>query len=424
MTSPDATPATREGILSSLGPGLALAATGVGAGDLLAALVAGATFGEVLGWAIALGALLKLALNEALARWQLATDTTLLEGWCAHLGRPFQVVLVAYLTVWTFVVAGGLMAACGAAAHAVWPVVGIPVWGAIHSMAAAALVLAGRYAVFEHVMKALVGVMVATLIASVGLVGIDLCAALRGLLLPLLPAGSAATVVGVMGGVGGSVTMLAYGYWIREHGWSGPRMLPTVRRDLAVGYLLTGVFGVAMLLVAATVLLGAVPEGSGALTACGNAIRDGASTRFGPATGALARALFLAGVWAAVATSMLGVWQGVPYLCADLLRNLRGRMGGGIDTRGVAYRAVLAWLAVPPMVLLVIERPMWVVRLYTTTSGLFMPLLAGSLLWLGRRRDLMGGLRLGAASTAALAASLVLFGVLAVRQIADVVFVR
>ena len=73
-------PVKRAGFLRSLGPGLALAATGVGAGDLLAALVAGATFGEMLGWAIALGALLKLALNEALARWQLATDTTLLYG--------------------------------------------------------------------------------------------------------------------------------------------------------------------------------------------------------------------------------------------------------------------------------------------------------------------------------------------------------
>lgn len=414
-------PVERAGFLRSLGPGLALAATGVGAGDLLAALVAGATFGEMLGWAIALGALLKLALNEALARWQLATDTTLLEGWCAHLGRPFRVVLVAYLAVWTFVVAGGLMAACGAAAHAVWPVVGIGAWGAVHSLAAASLVLAGRYAVFERVMKALVGVMVATLVASVGLVGVDLWSALRGLLLPLLPAGSAATVVGVMGGVGGSVTMLAYGYWIRERGWSGPRALATVRRDLGVGYLLTGVFGIAMMLVAATVLLGAVPEGSGALTACGDAIRQGAASRFGAATGALARGVFLTGVWAAVATSMLGVWQGVPYLCADLLHNLRGLATDSVDPRGVAYRMVLAWLAVPPMVLLVIERPMWIVRLYTTTSGLFMPLLAGSLLWLGRRRDLMGALRLGTASTAALAASLALFGILAVRQLVDVV---
>ena len=225
MTGPCPPTVKRLGFLRSVGPGLALAATGVGAGDLLAALVAGASFGDVLAWAIALGAALKLAMNEALARWQLATGSTLLEGWCTHLGRPFQVLLVGYLVVWTFVVAGGLMAACGAAAHAALPMVGIPVWGAIHSVAAAVVVLLGGYAVFEGVMKVLVGVMVATLITSVGLVGVDLWSAIRGLLVPLLPEGSAATVVGVMGGVGGSVTMLAYGYWIRERGWSGPGML-------------------------------------------------------------------------------------------------------------------------------------------------------------------------------------------------------
>ena len=81
------------------------------------------------------------------------------------------------------------------------------------------------------------------------------------------------------------------------------------------------------------------------LTACGDAIRQGAASRFGAATGALARGVFLTGVWAAVATSMLGVWQGVPYLCADLLHNLRGLATDSVDPRGVAYRMVLAWLA-------------------------------------------------------------------------------
>ena len=67
--------------LRLLGPGLAVAATGVGAGDLLAAMLAGAEFGEILLWVIILGAGLKFALNEGVARWQLATETTLIEGW-------------------------------------------------------------------------------------------------------------------------------------------------------------------------------------------------------------------------------------------------------------------------------------------------------------------------------------------------------
>ena len=42
-------------------------------GDLMSALIAGARHGTALLWVIALGAVLKFALNEGVARWQLAT---------------------------------------------------------------------------------------------------------------------------------------------------------------------------------------------------------------------------------------------------------------------------------------------------------------------------------------------------------------
>ena len=78
----DAVPSRRpSGVMAGIGPGLAIAATGVGAGDLLAAMVAGADFGTRLAWVIVVGALLKYALNEGVARWQIATGTTLIDGW-------------------------------------------------------------------------------------------------------------------------------------------------------------------------------------------------------------------------------------------------------------------------------------------------------------------------------------------------------
>ena len=232
------------GWLRILGPGLAVAATGVGAGDLLAAMLAGAEFGEILLWVIAIGALLKFALNEGVARWQLATDTTVIEGWGDRIGVPFQIGFGVYLVLWSLIVAGGLMSACGVAAHALVPAVPIGAWGAVHSAAALILVWFGSYQRFETVMKALIALMVLTLLASVVLVGPDLAIVLRGLLVPTLPSGSAATILSLMGGVGGSVTILSYGYWIREKGWAGRPWLTTVRRDLAIGYSLTGVVAV------------------------------------------------------------------------------------------------------------------------------------------------------------------------------------
>ncbi|MDQ3317846.1 MAG: Nramp family divalent metal transporter, partial [Actinomycetota bacterium] len=67
--------------LKLVGPGLVVAATGVGAGDMVTSLAAGTQFGTVLIWAIILGAVLKFALTEGLGRWYMATKTTILEGW-------------------------------------------------------------------------------------------------------------------------------------------------------------------------------------------------------------------------------------------------------------------------------------------------------------------------------------------------------
>ncbi len=137
----------------TIGPGIAIAATGVGAGDLLAAMLAGANFGTALMWVVVVGAVLKLGLNEGVARWQLATGTTLLEGWCRYLGWPLKAYFFVYLVLWSFIVAGGLMSACGVAANALWPVFSIKTWAIVHSLVALALVAIGRYTVFETVMK-------------------------------------------------------------------------------------------------------------------------------------------------------------------------------------------------------------------------------------------------------------------------------
>jgi Mn2+/Fe2+ NRAMP family transporter len=392
----------------------------VGAGDLLAAMLAGAGFGTALMWVVVLGAILKLGLNEGVARWQLATGTTLLEGWCRHLGWPIKIYFFAYLVLWSFIVAAGLMSACGVAAHALWPVFSIRNWAIVHSLVALVLVLIGRYSVFENVMKVLIGIMTVTLLLSVVMVGPDLGSVLRGLI-PTLPGGSAAATLSLMGGVGGSVTLLAYGYWICEKGWRDTAAIGGVRIDLAVGYALTGLFGIAMLLLAAAVLGGGegMPPGSEGLVACGEAVREVTAERFNPAAGVVASTIFLVGIWGAVFTSTLGVWNGVPYLFADFLDAFRGRFHTEVDTTGVAYRGYLLYLAGPPMILLFLGRPIWVIKVYTLTGGLFMPLLAATLLWLNSRRELVGELRNGLVANATLVLALLLFVVIAGRQVVD-----
>ena len=74
---------SRLSIIAIIGPGLLVAATGVGAGDLATGAIVGSKLGVAVLWAVVLGAILKFVLTEGLARWQLVTRDTILEGNCA-----------------------------------------------------------------------------------------------------------------------------------------------------------------------------------------------------------------------------------------------------------------------------------------------------------------------------------------------------
>lgn len=93
-----------SGWLSVIVPGLLVAATGVGAGDLATASFAGSYLGVAILWAVVVGGLLKLVLTEGLARWQLATGKTLLEGLAHHVGPMVGWVFLPYLLLWSFFV--------------------------------------------------------------------------------------------------------------------------------------------------------------------------------------------------------------------------------------------------------------------------------------------------------------------------------
>src|SRR5215471_3071972 len=87
--------------LSSIGPAILLTATSIGAGDILTGSLAGSHAGLAVLWAVPAGVALKWTLTEGIARWQMATGTTLLEGWVRKLGAWFQWVFLAYLMLCT-----------------------------------------------------------------------------------------------------------------------------------------------------------------------------------------------------------------------------------------------------------------------------------------------------------------------------------
>jgi Mn2+/Fe2+ NRAMP family transporter len=379
---------------------------------MVAATVAGAHYGTTILWVAALGALLKYVLNEGVARWQLATGLSILEGWLHRLGRWAGLYFAAYFVLWSFVVGGALIVACGLAGQALFGQLSVSVWGAIHSIGALLLVLVGRYAMFERLMKLFIAALFLVILWSAMMVKPELSRLVAGAIVPTVPAGSIPLILGVMGGVGGSVTLLSYGYWIREKGWHTAGHHRTTRLDLGAAYVLTGLFGVAIIIIAA---------GTDPRIVAGPQMVVEIAHRLEILVGSLGKWAFLTGFWAAVFSSMLGVWQGVPYIFSDFISSYRSRNTGipaePVQVSSPLYRGYLVFLAVAPMVLLIVNNPVWVVVAYAVIGALFMPFLAGTLLVMNNRRGWVGILKNGILTNLLLGVALALFIYLAAAEL-------
>ncbi|RMF23725.1 MAG: divalent metal cation transporter, partial [Deltaproteobacteria bacterium] len=89
-----------------------------------------------------------------------------------------------------------------------------------------------------------------------------------------------------------------------------------------------------------------------------------------------------------------------------------------VSVRSRWYRGYLLWLALAPMTLLYFGKPVGVVIVYSILGALFMPFLAGTLLYLGRKGGPMAAAANGWPARVGLVLGLALFGYLALRRIA------
>lgn len=367
--------------LADIGPAILLTATSVGAGDILTGSLAGAEAGLAVLWAVPAGIVLKWTLTEGIARWQMATGTTLLEGWVTRLGAWIQWIFFPYLLLFTLVTSGMLASACGVAGAALIPLGDLQfsrtAWAAIHSLTSLVLVLFGGYELLKRVLAVCVGAMFATVVLTAILLAPDWTAVATGFI-PSMQAAGSVWAIGLIGAIGGTMALISYGYWIREEGRTGAEGLRACRTDLLLSYAVIGVFGMAV------VIIGSRVQVKGQGTALALLLAD----QLGLHLGAPGRWLFLIGFWAAVFSAMLGVWQSLPYLFSDFLALRKGASATNVE-RSRPYRLYLTAMATIP--LLLVRWPVEQLQLaFGLTGATLLPLLALTLLIMNNRETWVG----------------------------------
>jgi Mn2+/Fe2+ NRAMP family transporter len=232
-------------------------------------------------------------------------------------------------------------------------------------------------------MKPLIVVMFVSIVACAALTFQEPGAVLRGLFVPAIPSGGGTYVLSLIGGIGGSLTLLSYNYLLRDEGKVDPRNLRAVRLDLATAYIFTAIFGLSVMLIANRVFHSA-----------GVALNDReAVSRMAGALAALTGSagfyIYSIGFWAAVLASLVGVWQTIPSVFADcysLLRRMRANeREAALQPGARPYRAALLFMALASVPFAFVGRPLLIVIAFTVLGSLFIPFLAVTLLYLNNR---------------------------------------
>jgi Mn2+/Fe2+ NRAMP family transporter len=396
-------------LFKSIGPGFMVAAAGIGAGDMVVGIKSGESHGLGLLWAVIMAVVLKYYLTEGIARWQLSTGTTIINGWTTKFNKVVSIFFLILLVVWSFSVAGALISACGLAGHALFPMLSVNFWGVFHSIIAALLVYFGNYSRIENITKILIFMMFLVVIITAILINPDPVSIISSLK-PDFSLSSFTLVFAILGGVGGSVTMISYGYWLQEKSWNNKAHLKQSKIELAASYVFTGLFVVALMVIASSIV-STGESGIQMVLAMSQKLED--------LTGGLGKIAFLLGFWGVVFSSILCVWQGIPYIFADFMQNILGieSQENSNISKTSYYKFHLFMLAFPPLILLFYNDALTNIVNYALISTVFVVFLASTLLYLNNKREWVGDFKYGWVPNTVIIIALISFLLLLIFQL-------
>ncbi len=393
--------------LRKIGPGLLVAAAGIGAGDMIISIQTGLEFRWVYPLVVLLACILKYTITEGIARHKLASGKTLIQRWNLIMPPWARILFMVFFMIWSYMVGAALISTTGLAASAILPAVNPSWWAAISSLFAFALVYGGKYDFIEKLTTALILIMFGVLVPA----AIYYAFSGNSEVIKTSEYQPFTLIMSMLGGVGGSVTMLSYSYWAEEKAWTQEEGINQSRTDLQLSYTITAIFILSLMLITYKM------DKTGDLKS-GTDLIFGLAAAFEKLYGAAGSLLLKICFWGVAFSSLLAVWSGVPYLFEDFLNGMKSKSTEIIPTNtSKPYRLFLAFLTIAPLGTAVVQNAVKTVINYTLISSVFVLGISASLLWMNSRKEWMGKWVNHTLTRVILMLSLLVFGVLFVWQI-------
>ncbi|MBI1358537.1 MAG: divalent metal cation transporter [Acidobacteria bacterium] len=403
-------PTTFGAIFKLIGPGLILASSIVGSGELIATTVLGAENGYTLLWLIILSCLIKIVVQNELGRYAIGSGETTLEAFDHVPGPRFRVSWMVWcwflMVMFTLMQVGGMLGGIAEVLHGQLALNPDPdasrmIWVWVINFITVGLLIGGRYAVVEKTAMALV-VTFTALTVSCAFILLKLpeyfswSEVLRGLSFQP-PEGGIATAVAVFGITGvGATELVMYPYWCIEKGYAsyaGPRddSPEWVRRaygwikvmgvDVLNSMVIYTFATIAFYLLGAGVLngMGLIPQGSETISTLSNLYTQ--------TLGPWSLPIFLAGAVAVLYSTVFASTAAHTRVFADFIGML-----GLYDRHDYAKRLkmtrvfVFVLLFVPSLYFMFVKEPVMMVKVGGIAQAAMLPLIGFSTLWLRYKR--------------------------------------
>lgn len=368
-------------LFSKMGPGILVTAAFIGPGTITTASSAGANFGFALLWALGFSVFATIVLQEMSARLGLATRAGLAEAMRSAFTHPVaknsaMLLVVAAIGFGNAAYEAGNIAGAGLALASVSGGGGTA-WALLIGTAAAALLACGRYRLLEVVLIGLVLIMSLVFIVTAWLVIPAPATILSGLFKPSLPAGSALTVIALVGTTVVPYNLFLHANAVREK-WPAERPLTEAlaesRLDTGLSVGLGGLITLAIMSTAAAAFFQSELVFSGASM----------GSQLEPLLGSWSPYVFALGLFAGGLTSAITAPLAASYAVC-------GALGWRQNFDGLGFR--LVWLAVlvtGTVFAALGSKPMTAIIFAQAANGFLLPIVAVFLLAVMNRRELLG----------------------------------
>lgn len=409
--TPSATEEPPAGLLPALrriGPGMVLAASIVGSGELIATTTLGAQAGYTALWVVLLSCLVKPVIQAELGRYTIATGETGLEA-LNHVPGPRIAGINWLVWAWAAMVAatqlqvGAMYAGVSQVMHLVVPAVPVSAWVFIFLAITLALLLGGGYNRVERIAMVKVGLFtVITALAAVVLTRMPRFfswpAVADGLTFQL-PASGIGMAIAVFGITGvGAAELFMYPYWCVEKGYAqftGPRSggsaggwehrargwIRVMHVDIGVSMIIYTAATVAFYLLGAGVLhgMGLVPASADMIPVLSNLYTQ--------TLGSWALGVFYLGAIATLYGTVFAATAAHSRLFADMCR-----LGGLFEADDMPRRLALRNRFVvllgffPVALLLGVQAPVTMVMVGGIVQAIMLPVIGAGAIFLRHRR--------------------------------------